>query len=293
MATPRQGHQGDPYARDPGEFQIPYSWVPEPDAPTGRHADGPGPGRSATPRRRRVRRGALVLVVVLGLGTSAAAALSREALPNDWLPAWGVGPFPDRTHTPHASTGTHTTTAAAGGGDTPSNTDTPSVTDTPSDTDTPSGTDTTPGTETDPGTGTGTATDSPSPFVTPSGTPVSWADLEVGDCVAGREARSTALRVDCDEAHHFELFATAPRYRADTYPGDTLAQAQARQQCAQRFTAFTAAYLGTDELSWTAGTVSRTSWSLGRPVVCYLMERSKRALYGSAVTDAPGFDTSD
>ncbi|MEW2524332.1 hypothetical protein [Streptomyces sp. NPDC047071] len=60
------------------------------------------------------------------------------------------------------------------------------------------------------------------------------------------------------------------------------AMATPRQQRTQRFTAFAAAYLGTDELSWTTGTVSRTSWSLGRPVVCYLMERSKRALYGSA-----------
>ncbi|WP_030675196.1 septum formation family protein [Streptomyces sp. NRRL B-1347] len=207
MATPRQGHQGDPYARDPGEFQIPYSWVPEPDAPTGRHADGPGPGRSATPRRRRLRRGALV--AVLALSTSAAAALSQEALPND----------------------------------------------------------------------------------TPTGTPVSWADLEVGDCVAGRAARATALRVDCDEAHHFELFATAPRYRATAYPGDAVAQAHARQRCSQRFTA---AYLGTeDDLSWTAGIVSRSSWSVGRPVFCYLMDRSKSALYGSAVTDAPGFSDVD
>ncbi|GGV29638.1 septum formation family protein [Streptomyces spectabilis] len=272
MATPRQGHQGDPYARDPGEFQIPYSWVPEPDLPTGRHVDGPGPGRPTAPRRRRVRRGALVLVAVLALGTSAAAALSQETLPNDWLPAWGVGPFPDRSRTPHTSTDTHTTTAAAGGEDSPSATDTATTT----------ATDAATATDTDPGTD------------TPSGTPVSWADLDVGDCVAAREARTTALRVDCDDAHHFELFATAPRYRATTYPGDAVAQAHARQQCAQRFTAFTDAYLGTDDLNWTAGTVGRSSWSVGRrPVFCYLMDRSKSALYGSALSDAPGFTASD
>ncbi|MEV0441231.1 hypothetical protein AB0I84_48580 [Streptomyces spectabilis] len=113
-----------PYARDPGEFQIPYSWVPEPDLPTGRHTDGPGPGRP-----------------------------------------------------------------------------------------------------------------------------------------------------------------TAPRYRATIYPGDAVAHAHARQQCAQRF--------GTDDLNWTAGTVGRSSWSVDRPVFCYLMERSQSALYGSALSDAPGFTASD
>ncbi|MEI5101080.1 septum formation family protein [Streptomyces sp. PmtG] len=277
MATPRQGHQGDPYAPDPGEFQIPYSWVPEPAASARRGQGPPGSGDTAARRRRRrARRGALAVVVTLALGTAAAAAISRDALPGDWLPAWGAGPVPDRSR----QSGTDTALAA----DTASR----------SPTEPESGTATEPGTETATDAETGGDTDLPEtdpPTGLPSGTPVSWDALRVGDCVAGREARLTALRVDCDEAHHFELFAVAPRYPAAAYPGAAVLQSYAQRRCAERFAEFAESYLGTDDLTWTAGTVTPASWRAGRPVACYVLDRARDVLYGSALTDAPGFGT--
>ncbi|QIB47567.1 hypothetical protein [Streptomyces aureoverticillatus] len=273
MATPRQGHRGDPYARDPGEFQIPYSWVPGPDASAPPWGDGTPADRGGGKARgrRRVRRGLLALVTVLVLGTAAAAAISADVIPKDSLPQWGIGPFPDRTHTSDASDTS-----------TPTDTDTATVTETGTPTDT----------ETDPGPGTETPTDTDSPTgpTRPAGTLTEWDALDIGDCASADSSATSALVVDCADAHRFELFATPDPYDAVDYPGDAVIQAHAKQQCRRSFAEFSAVYRGLDDLTWTAGTVTELAWLRDQPVHCYLMDDEGGSLYGSAVDDALGSD---
>ncbi|MFE6158112.1 septum formation family protein [Streptomyces sp. NPDC056486] len=98
MAAPSQGHQGDPYAPDPGEYQIPYLWVPRPDEtpisapPPGPDAyfdlpSSPHPHPHPRPDRRRprrwLRRTVLSVLAVVVLAGAGATVAKMDLTPSD------------------------------------------------------------------------------------------------------------------------------------------------------------------------------------------------------------------